>query len=113
MARHTVVDLSQIFNRPPIAPKVDRLSNDDLTRMRENLTEAGVALRSGDEADQKLLELRKSYEPYVNALSQFLLIALPPWFVSTGRSDNWQTSAWERSSLRLRTTQQEDSDEHF
>ncbi len=113
MARHTVVDLSQIFNRPPIEPQTDRLSNDDLTRMRENLAEAGVALRSGDEADQKLTELRRSYEPYVNALSQFLLIGLPPWFVSSSRSDNWQTSAWERNSLRLRTTQQEDSDEHF
>jgi hypothetical protein len=113
MARHTVVDLSQIFNRPPVAPKVDRLSNDDLTRMRERLAEAGVVLRSGDEADQKLMELRRSYEPYVNALSQFLFIGLPPWFVSTSHSDNWQTSAWERNSLRLRISEEEDSDEHF
>jgi hypothetical protein len=111
IARHTVVDLSQIFNKPPLPPEIDRLSKDDLIRVRELLAEAGVALHSGDEADQQLLQLRKSYEPYVNALSQFLLIALPPWYVNAIRSDNWQTSAWERSSLRLRT--QRDSDDHF
>lgn len=113
IARHAVVDLSQIFNRPPIAPQVDRLSKDDLGKIREMLAESGVALRSGDDADQKLKELRKSYEPYVNALSQFLFIALPPWFVAASRSDNWQTSAWERNSLRLKTSQEEDSDDHF
>jgi hypothetical protein len=112
MARHTVVDLAQIFNRRPIAPQEDRLSKDDLATMREMLAEAGVPLRSGDEADQKLQELRRSYEPYVNALSEFLFIALPPWFVSKSHSDNWQTSAWERNSLRLRTSQQ-DPDDHF
>ena len=111
IARHTVVDLSQIFNKPPLPPEIDRLSKDDLMRVRELLAEAGVALHSGDEADQQLLQLRKSYEPYVNALSQFLLIALPPWYVNAIRSDNWQTSAWERSSLRLST--QQDSDDHF
>lgn len=112
MARHTVVDLCQIFNRPPLQPHIDRLSKDDLNTMRELLAEAGVDFRSDDDASQKLTELRKSYEPYVNALSQFLLIALPPWFVSTSRSDNWQTSAWERSSLRA-FAQQKDPDEHF
>jgi hypothetical protein len=112
MARHAVVDLAQIFNKPPIAPTIDRLSKDDLMKMREMLAEAGVTFRYGDDADQQLKELRKSYEPYVNALSQFLLIALPPWFVSASRSDNWQTSAWERTSLRKPTSQQ-DRDEHF
>jgi hypothetical protein len=42
MARHTVVDLCQIFNRPPLPPTVDRLSKDDLITMRELLAEAGV-----------------------------------------------------------------------
>ena len=112
MARHTVVDLSQIFNRPPISPKIDRLSNEDLIRLREMLAEASIGLRSGDDATERLSQLRNSYEPYVNALSQFLLISLPPWFLSTGRSDNWQTSAWERTSLRLPASKQ-DPDDHF
>jgi len=112
MARHTVVDLSQIFNRPPKAPDIDRLPKDDLTTMRELLTQAGIVFRSGNDADQRLGELRKSYEPYVNALSEFLLIALPPWFVRTSRSDNWQTSAWERNSTR-QSTAEKDPEEHF
>jgi hypothetical protein len=112
MARHTVVDLAQIFNRPPVPPKVDRLSKEDLTTMRELLAESHIAFRSGDDADQKLRQLRKSYEPYVNALSEFLLIALPPWFVRTSRSDNWQTSAWEHNSIRQSRSDQ-DPEEHF
>jgi hypothetical protein len=35
------------------------------------------------------------YEPYVNSLSQFLLMALPPWMPGTKRKANWLTSAWE------------------
>jgi hypothetical protein len=112
MARHTVVDLAQIFNQPPSTPKIDRLSQDDLTTMRELLAEAGVAFRFDDDVDKKLGELRKAYEPYVNALSEFLLIALPPWFVRTSGSDNWQTSAWERSSARTSSSKHE-PEEHF
>lgn len=113
MARHAVVDLSQIFNKPPVAPKVDRLSKTDLELMRELLGAAGVSLRQGEEANQKLTELRRSYEPYVNALAQHLFITLPPWFPSMNRADNWQTSAWERISSRLRSLQKSDTDDHF
>jgi Ion channel len=113
MARHAVVDLSQIFNKPPISPQMDRLSKTDLDQMREILAAAGVSLRKGEEADLKLTELRRLYEPYVNALAQHLFIALPPWFLSKNRADNWQTSAWERLSSRLRFRQKSDTDEHF
>jgi hypothetical protein len=34
------------------------------------------------------------YEPYVQALSEFLLMTLPPWFRATVMPDSWQTSAW-------------------
>jgi len=51
-------------------------------------------LRTGDEADRKLVELRRSYEPYVAALARGLLLTLPPWLPSAGAKDNWQKSAW-------------------
>jgi hypothetical protein len=34
----------------------------------------------------------------VNALAEYLLMALPPWIPAADASDNWQTSARERMS---------------
>jgi hypothetical protein len=38
------------------------------------------------------------YEPYVEALSQFLYFDLPPWILAKESADNWKTSAWGRIS---------------
>lgn len=97
MARHTVVDLSQIFNTSPREPRKDRLGEVELARLRTLLTEAGVPLREGTDADQNLHALRHMYEPYVNSLAEQLMMPLPPWSKATGAVDNWQTSAWERN----------------
>jgi voltage-gated potassium channel Kch len=97
MARHAVVDLSQIFNASPQAPKVDRFPPAEMARLREVLLAASIPLRDGPEADNKLAELRRMYEPYVNALSEYLMMPLPPWILATTAADNWRTSAWERT----------------
>src|SRR5437763_4289613 len=97
MARHALVDLAQVFNTPPRAPDVDRLSTHTLKDVRETLTAAGLAPRDGDEVDRKLIELRRMYEPYVNSMAKFLFMSLPPWIHPGNAMDNWQTSAWERN----------------
>ena len=97
MARHAVVDLSQIFNASPQAPKVDRFPPAAMARLRAVLSAASIPLRGGAEADKKLAELRAMYEPYVNSLSDYLMMPLPPWILSTTAADNWRTSAWERT----------------
>jgi len=94
MARHVAVDLCQVLDTPPHPPDRDRLPPDDLRRLRAILNEAGVVLRTGDEVDRKLSELRRSYEPYVTALAGGLLLTLPPWLPSPGAKDNWQKTAW-------------------
>ncbi|HZT58362.1 MAG TPA: potassium channel family protein [Pyrinomonadaceae bacterium] len=96
MARHAVVDISQIFNARPVAFDSDRMGGEDLAHLRALLAQSGLALRAGEEADEKLRSLRKLYEPYVNGLACHLLIPLPPWLPAGSRSDNWQTSAYER-----------------
>ena len=100
MARHAVVDLAQIFYTPPVTPDPDRLPPDDLSRLRLSLAASGIPLRDGEAADQKLLELRRMYEPYVYALAQYLFTPLPVWILQKDKDavDNWQTSAWERRS---------------
>ena len=98
MARHAVVDLSQITSTPPHAPEIDRLPASSLTELRASLRGMGLVLREGEAAEKKLAELRQKYEPYVNALSEYLLMALPPWMIKTNKADNWQTSAWEHTT---------------
>jgi hypothetical protein len=96
IARHAVVDLSQIFHTPPVPPPIERLTPEGLKRIRDRLAKAGVALHAGPEADQKLHELRRLYEPYVTALGMRFLFTVPNWSPESERVDNWRTSAWEK-----------------
>jgi hypothetical protein len=114
ITRHAIVDLAQVFNCPPHKPKHDRLPSDELARIRTTLMEAGLKLREGNAVDQKLSELRRMYEPYVCALSNYLRITVPPWIPKSNRIDNWQTSAWGRSTgFQIEDLSGEAHDEHF
>lgn len=104
MARHAIVDIAQIFNTAPVAPEPVRLAEADLARIRRVLAGARINLRGTAPADQKLKELREMYEPYVNALSCYLLMQLPPWIVEREAADNWRTSAWGRISAGIEPT---------
>ncbi len=97
IARHAVGDLTQVYDLAPLSAEYDRLSAADLLNLRGILETAGVRLREGPEADEELAELRREYEPYVNALAHFLIMDLPPWFAAAGARDNWQTTAWNRN----------------
>jgi|GEM_PF-2137391 hypothetical protein len=95
IARHAVVDLSQVFGTPPKALPQDRLPAADLRRIRDILAQHGLKLHDGPEADACLAELRQMYEPYIFALSSHLLQLLPSWIPKEkGKKDNWQTTAW-------------------
>lgn len=95
MARHAIVDLSQVLQAPPRGSYAERLPAAEMEKLRALLTQAGVPLRDGGEADRKLAGLRRQYEPYVAALSHRLLIPLPPWLPPPDAHDDWETSAWE------------------
>src|SRR6266478_5656527 len=98
IARHAVVDLSQVFKTPPRVLPVDRLPADDLRRIRDTLAQHGLKLLDGQGADLELTKLRNMYEPYVFALSSYLLQPLPPWIPVKKGKDNWQTTAWAETS---------------
>jgi hypothetical protein len=97
IARHAIVDLALVLRTPPRDPPNDRLAPADLDAIRSLLTSAGLKLRQGADADEKLKELRGMYEPYVYSLSRRLHISVPPWILASGRTDNWQVSAWGKS----------------
>ena len=96
MARHTVVDLTQIFNTPPIPDGTDRLPLEKLSAFRTALREQGVVLKEDAEATEKLMRLRAGYEPHAKALARYLVLTLPPFRAEKERKDNWQTSVWKK-----------------
>jgi hypothetical protein len=95
IARHAAVDLAQIYGTPPVDPKLSRLSHDDFVKMRDALSEVGLELRHGEDAEKHLYDIRRSYEPFVNSIADHLLMNLPPWIQTTKTVDDWQTSAWD------------------
>jgi hypothetical protein len=97
MARHALVDLAQVFNTPPVPPEHDRLPPFELAHLRKSLAAANLLLRDDEAANRKLIELRRMYEPYVNAMAEYMFMRLPHWIPPAGVVDNWQTSAWERN----------------
>jgi len=98
IARHAVVDLSQVFGTAPKPLPYDRLPAQDLRRIRDILAQHGMKLHDGEEADRKLAGFRKMYEPYIHALANYLNQTLPPWIPPKKGKDNWQTTAWAQSA---------------
>jgi hypothetical protein len=91
IARHAAVDLAQILGGP-IDPAVDRLPPGELAALLRDLEGAGLALRRTGDAAGDLAELRRSYEPYVVALSTRLMMPAPAWRHAAAGRHNWHTS---------------------
>src|SRR6202790_1289492 len=98
IARHAVVDLSQVFGTAPQPLPHDRLPAQALRQIRDILAQHGMKLHDGEEADRKLIAFRKMYEPYIYALANYLNQTLPPWIPLKKGKDNWQTTAWAQSA---------------
>jgi Ion channel len=113
MARHTAVDLALVFRSQPLPPDPDRLPAERLLRLRELLAGAGLELRDAGTFETKLAELRGMYEPFVNAIGQYLLLPLPAVLSDKATVDNWQTSAWMRRVAGIGRLPLLDREEHF
>ena len=114
IARHAVVDLSQVFGTPPRALPQDRLPAADLTRIRDILAQHGLKLQDGEAADRRLTELRGMYEPYIFALASYLMQPLPGWIPQAkGKKDNWQTTAWGHAAGVVEKEHVIAGDDHF
>ena len=103
MARHAVVDLAQVLNISP-SSTVNRLSSAEFTQLQDMLVTAGIHLRESRTSEQKLSELRATYEPFVSALARRIQVSLPPWMPPKDTFDDWQTSAWDDRFPSIRET---------
>jgi hypothetical protein len=118
MARHAVVDLSQVVNAEYSPHDTDRMTAADLPRLRTELARHGVTLSltqdDGADAAEQLEQLRMLYEPYVYALSRRLLMTLPAWIAADHKKDNWQSGPWDRA-IQARSLEHPGrvADDHF
>jgi hypothetical protein len=114
IARHTVVDLAQVFSCPPLEPEQDRLPPENFTALCDLLDAEGFETRDRKKIEQKLSELRLMYEPYLYAMSLYFLVSLPPWIPQTRHPDNWQASPWgDDDGLHRRKWGRRSRDDHF
>jgi hypothetical protein len=96
MARHTAVDLAQVFYTNPDRHLHERLSHEDFLRLKEILQKAGVAFASEADIETKLKEIRKTYEPYMQTLAEYLLMPIPPFIMTSAMKEDWQSSPWDK-----------------
>jgi len=52
----------------------------------------GAMVDAGVGVDDKLAEMRRMYEPFVAALSEYLLMPLPAWRAGEPARANWRAS---------------------
>ena len=113
IARHAVVDLSQVFNTSPKELPADRLPHAELQHIRDVLAQHGLKLHDDAAADQRLTDLRRMYEPYIYALANYLSQSLPPWIPPKKGKDNWQTTAWGQAAGFVERQTAVTVDDHF
>ncbi len=87
MARHAAVDLCLTQGQPPLP-----LERTGVDALFARLAQSPVAWDRSESVRERLAELRGLYEPYVQALSAWLLLPLPALAIDPTASDNWRTS---------------------
>ncbi|HEY0784277.1 MAG TPA: potassium channel family protein [Acidobacteriaceae bacterium] len=100
MARHALVDLSQVFMLDPVAPDQDRLPEPSFRHAHDLLCQVGVRVARDDASQTRLREMRALYEPYAECLSRYLLMSLPPFVSQAPSKDNWRSVAKVREQAR-------------
>jgi len=90
IARHAAVDLTEAFYLTPHSSQKDRLSKNDFIRLRTLLKHSAFSVKEGEKTDEKLLYLRKLYEPYMHALSDFFIMSISPFLTNEKVEEAWR-----------------------
>jgi len=109
MASHAAGDLGQIFRTAFGARVVGRPPPPPPAEQRAQLGQAGLPDADDEATHERLAQLRRKYEPYVEALSSHLLMPLPPWTPAES-DDIWRTTAWGFEDARARGRAATDGD---
>ncbi|HWF07942.1 MAG TPA: potassium channel family protein [Bryobacteraceae bacterium] len=91
MGTHALADIRGIFDRDDVKRHADRLSDADISAIREVLGNREPL--DSDRLDSKELRRRIGmYESHAQALSAYLLMGLPSWTSQDGSRENWRTA---------------------
>ncbi|WP_263378994.1 potassium channel family protein [Granulicella paludicola] len=110
IARHTLVDLGHVFHREKVEARLrteppTRLGDEEYARLSDLLCEAGFSLCRADDVQERLLAIRKLYEPHAESMAAYLGLTLPRWAPPprdpSKKPDGWVTVAGLRYSAAL------------
>jgi hypothetical protein len=104
MARHALVDLSQIFSLAPLTNAPDRLPRARYDQLYGLLCQGGVSVCRDDHSYERLRDMRALYEGYAEALGNYLCMSLPPWIAEVPHKDNWLAVAKLRAQTEAANT---------
>jgi hypothetical protein len=102
MARHALVDLVLVFHLKErkewaAQQQIDRLPSADFRRLCGLLSGTEVELCGDPASEERLRAIRKLYEPYAHALSEYLGMPVSEWLSEPKKGDQWSTVAGLRS----------------
>jgi Ion channel len=97
MARHALVDLSQVFSQNPVTDLPDRLPPERFDAIYALLCQSSIRVCRDAGSMERLRQMRGMYEGYAEAMSRYLCMPLPPWVAEHPHKDNWQTVARVRA----------------
>jgi hypothetical protein len=100
-SRLAVIELSRVLAVKPQVMAEARLTSSDYAQMRAELKDSGMLIVDDEDAEERLVEFRSTYEPFLIGLAEYLLLTLPGWLPSPEVLDNWQNSPRGRSAKRL------------
>lgn len=113
MARHALVDLSQTLGLQPVSAPEDRLPVERYRLIYDSLCQLGVRVCQDEQSSDRLHELRTMYEGYAEALSRYLAMPMPPFFLEHAKKDNWQTVARVRAAAEGGGARPHENEEHI
>jgi hypothetical protein len=100
-SRLAIAELSRVLAVKPQVLTETRLTSSDYAQMKAELKDSGMLIVDDEEAEERLIEFRSTYEPFLIGLAECLLLTLQSWLPSPLVRDNWQNSPRGRSAKRL------------
>ena len=98
VGRHAIGDLTNVIGVDPHPLPADRVDSNAVKVLWETAIRTGLLTSSDTAVRDRLAVIRSIYEPYLQGLSEHLLMHLPPWVPRPDAQDNWETTAWDFAS---------------
>jgi Ion channel len=100
-ARLAVIEMLRVLSVKPRPLERDRLSAPFFQEVKARLADADLLFVDENEAEERLVAFRSTYEPFLHGLAHHLLLSLPDWKPDPEHVDNWVNSPRGRSAKRL------------